>query len=174
MRDIFTLLKDHFGDRRIDGVEIGSREGKFARKLMLQCPKAVLWCVDPWRKLEGDIGSSDEAWRSWRTKLRQWYGVRVFAYKALSWEAAPKFENAGFDFVFIDGDHRAASVTRDLKDWSTKVKKGGLVIGHDWDSDRWGSDIQAGVTEWLSTRQNKLKIETDVTYMGVRCFYFVA
>jgi hypothetical protein len=35
------------------------------------------------------------------------------------------------DFVYIDGDHSIEGVTSDIETWYPKVKKGGLLGGHD-------------------------------------------
>lgn len=37
------------------------------------------------------------------------------------------------DFLFIDGDHTYEAVKRDIKLWLPKVKKGGVISGHDYD-----------------------------------------
>ena len=38
------------------------------------------------------------------------------------------------DFVFIDGGHLEKQVTEDINTWLPKVKKGGIIAGHDYDS----------------------------------------
>ena len=49
-----------------------------------------------------------------------------------SWNAANKFEDGSIDFVFIDADHVYESVKRDILAWLPKVKKGGIIAGHDY------------------------------------------
>ena len=34
--------------------------------------------------------------------------------------------------MFIDGDHSEAAVREDLRVWERKVRRGGLVVGHDF------------------------------------------
>ena len=46
-------------------------------------------------------------------------------------EACDQFSNDFFDFVFFDADHRYPNIKRDIEIWLPKVKKGGLLIGHD-------------------------------------------
>lgn len=56
---------------------------------------------------------------------------RVLIFKGLSWEQAAKVEDKSLDFVFIDASHDYDSVLKDLNAWSPKVRKGGVVAGHD-------------------------------------------
>ena len=47
-------------------------------------------------------------------------------------EAAKRFPDDYFDFVYIDGQHEYISVLNDLKSWFPKIKRGGLISGHDY------------------------------------------
>jgi len=42
------------------------------------------------------------------------------------------FENNSIDAIYIDGNHSYESVVEDIKYWSPKVKRGGLIIGDDY------------------------------------------
>ena len=61
-------------------------------------------------------------------------GVRemITDIKSISWEAASKFDNESVDFVFIDAGHDYESVTKDISCWFPKIKKGGIISGHDY------------------------------------------
>jgi hypothetical protein len=45
-------------------------------------------------------------------------------------------------FVFIDGDHREESAFQDIKTWWPKIRKGGMLAGHDYDQ-HWPSVVSA-------------------------------
>ena len=45
--------------------------------------------------------------------------------------AAPLFADRSVDVVFIDGDHGAQAVLYDLCVWHRKVRRGGILAGHD-------------------------------------------
>lgn len=49
--------------------------------------------------------------------------------------AAAKFPDENFDFVYIDAQHEYDSVKRDIEAWYPKVKKGGMLAGHDFGGD---------------------------------------
>jgi len=52
--------------------------------------------------------------------------------KDYSFNVVSEFEDESLDFVFIDGAHEFKSVTKDISDWLPKVKKGGVLGGHDY------------------------------------------
>ena len=47
-------------------------------------------------------------------------------------DALKFFEDDSLDFVFIDGNHEFQQATNDIAEWSKKVRKGGIVSGHDF------------------------------------------
>lgn len=46
-------------------------------------------------------------------------------------ETSKTFINGKLDVVFIDGAHNEKAVTEDIIAWKPKVKKGGILCGHD-------------------------------------------
>lgn len=48
--------------------------------------------------------------------------------------AHSSFPDAFFDFIFIDGGHEYNQVCRDIDGWLPKVKSGGMLAGHDYNS----------------------------------------
>jgi len=56
--------------------------------------------------------------------------------------------NESIDLMFVDGDHRYSRVSQDLEEWWPKVRKGGILCGHDCESNQWDEDdieIEEGV-----------------------------
>jgi hypothetical protein len=52
--------------------------------------------------------------------------------KMPSVQAADLFEDGTLDFVFLDADHEYEAVRRDLEAWFPKVKRRGVLGGHDY------------------------------------------
>lgn len=50
-------------------------------------------------------------------------------------EASKNFSDKLCSFVFIDGGHMYEQVCADIKAWLPKVKSGGILAGHDYNSD---------------------------------------
>lgn len=123
-------------------VEIGSQQGWFAWRCMAHVPEAKMWCVDPWL---GDTVDGDGLYnfRCWLSNLSFFIGWRVWPIRASS-ENCP-IHIIDIDFLFIDGDHTEDAVFRDLEVWTSRVRPGGLVMGHDWGGKRWGPGVRRAV-----------------------------
>lgn len=59
----------------------------------------------------------------------------VFFHRTYSVNAAKSFEDESLDLVFIDADHKWWSVLQDLVAWWPKVRRGGVMMGHDFHLD---------------------------------------
>lgn len=53
--------------------------------------------------------------------------------KGHSLEVVNKYEDESIDFCFIDGSHEYEDVKKDILAYLPKVKKGGILAGHDYD-----------------------------------------
>lgn len=62
---------------------------------------------------------------------------RVEFVQGYSDECAKRFDDESLDLIFIDADHSEGWVLRDLAAWVPKVKPGGVLAGHDYDSPRY-------------------------------------
>ena len=78
--------------------------------------------------------------------VERYYNV----FRMPSVEAAKKFEDESLDVVFIDLTHTYESVKEDIGLWLPKVKRGGILSGHDYE-DSWPGVVKA-VDEMLPTR----------------------
>ena len=47
-------------------------------------------------------------------------------------EASKLYSDESLDFVFIDACHEYECVKEDIKSWYPKIKKGGIIAGHDF------------------------------------------
>lgn len=115
-----------------EGAEIGVADGRYSEILCQKIPGLFLHAVDPWAKYDGNWRSDeyqDKAYYMARTRLRP-YQADIMRHTSLV--AAEMIPNGSLDFVFIDGAHDFNNVMLDVILWTPKVRKGGIVSGHDY------------------------------------------
>lgn len=119
------------------GVEVGVYDGKFSKALCLTIPDLELTGVDLWSEYASyDEYTKKDLERAQKEAMERTKGFNVTFLKTESVEAAKKFSDGSLDFVFIDANHSYEHVVADIAAWSPKVRKGGLVCGHDYIRNR--------------------------------------
>lgn len=119
------------------GVEVGVYKAEFTEQL---CKVGLkVYGIDPYEAYD-DYKTSPKYNRfQKRQDFLYGHAQRVLApYKncetvrKTSMEAVRDFEDGSIDFVYIDGHHGFKYVAEDIWEWSKKVRKGGMVSGHDY------------------------------------------
>jgi hypothetical protein len=116
------------------GVEIGTERGMYAEELCLRNPNIELFCVDPWMAYKGyrehvSQERLDGFYEETKQRLEQFNAVLI---RKFSVEAAEDFADESLDFIYIDGNHSLLHVVQDLWYWVPKVRKDGIIAGHDY------------------------------------------
>jgi predicted O-methyltransferase YrrM len=65
-------------------------------------------------------------------------------------EASGIYDDESLDFVFIDAAHDYTSVKIDIRNWLPKVRKGGVLSGHDYS---WWPEVKQAVDESFSPEE---------------------
>ncbi len=140
------------------GAEIGVEIGTFSKHLCVDNPKLKLYSIDSWSayKVYG-FGKSQNRQNSYYERAK----IKLAPYNCeiindFSVNAVKKFKDESLDFVFIDASHDYEHVKEDIREWSKKVKRGGIVAGHDYYVFSSGNDgVVKAVNEWV--RKNNIK-----------------
>ena len=144
MRTHSAFLVSLLKDKKLERVaEIGVFKGSNAMALLQNLPIDLLIGIDPYvRYPEFDDNLSNKIGimaRGDLTKIKKQmlrsmkpFKERFQLVEEKSAEAAEQFDDETFDFVFIDGNHWYDYVVEDIKLWMPKVKKGGILAGHDY------------------------------------------
>jgi len=109
------------------GAEIGCLRGEFSRFLSTRYEGKIL-CVDYFGD-ELNVGYGPDVEEKCRANLE---GTNCEIVKGMSVEVARTVPDESLDWVYIDADHRYEGVRADLEAWFPKVRKGGVVSGHDY------------------------------------------
>lgn len=145
-----TSLADlyvHLGYRRM--VEMGVWDGKHAEWVCQINPEMEVICVDAWERFAIQAGHVEPsafitARRKAESRLAKY---RTTILPLFSREASALVPDRSLDCIFIDGGHDFDSVVQDLVLWSPKVKVGGIISGHDYETTAMGWPPSNGVKE---------------------------
>lgn len=121
------------------GVEIGTDQGQYAEVLCKTIPALELFCIDPWKAEAYEPGYQPESFEKQEYFDKRYEEakerVKDFSCKLIrktSMEALDSFPDNSLDFVYIDGNHDFLNVTQDMHFWYKKLRKGGILSGHDY------------------------------------------
>ena len=134
--DILYMVKD----KLVNGIvcaEVGVLRGQFSRWINKIIQPKELHLIDSW-------GKHLESFTDYKTFTPQhWIDImnkvqaklpKAKLYRMLSIEGATKFPDEYFDFIYIDADHDRCY--EDLVAWYPKLKKGGIIAGHDYNWEK--------------------------------------
>jgi Methyltransferase domain len=118
------------------GVEVGVEQGVYSKMMLTRNDALHLWSVDAWTPYSGYRDHvTQEKMDSLRTiahdRLSPFFD-RCSIVQKFSVEASRDFPDDFFDFAYIDANHELSHVIADLTAWAPKVRRGGIVAGHDY------------------------------------------
>lgn len=155
-------------------VEVGSFKGRSSVAMAIEIINSgkdiKFYCVDTWEgSEEHQSGKSFEDKDVVEKKLYEKFLQNIEPIKHIitpirkpSLEAVNYFENESVDFIFLDAAHDYENVKKDLNVWKSKVKKGGLLAGHDW---TWET-VRNAVEEFI--KENNLQLITTNNVWGIK------
>lgn len=165
------------------GIEIGVKTGRYSQAI-LERSQLHLYLLDAWRHFETGYtdrhNTSTSTHLSFMTKtierLKEFEG-RFTVIRDTSENGARLFNDEYFDFAYIDANHSYESCLHDLNLWFPKVKKGGVIAGHDYmsripnvnaPSNKSLIDVKSAVDEFFGKRGISFRV-TDERYPSWYC-----
>jgi len=141
------------------GAEIGVASGAYSLMLCETIPNLKLYCVDTWGKYD---------WRFVQRYLREYEMAKIVLdpfdtviLRKSSMEALLDVREQ-LDFVYIDADHRYMGIKEDIEGWSKKVRKGGIVSGHDYyKEDQYHCEVKRAVDEYVKKYGYMLNVTVE-------------
>jgi precorrin-6B methylase 2 len=135
-RELLASLLHELGLKT--GVEVGVQVGAYSEVLCKYNPQMKVYGIDPWVPYSGMKDGSlyltkrraDKFFRMTERLLAPYPNYEII--RDYSMEAVKRFADESLDFVYIDGDHRYQFVLDDITEWTKKIRKGGLISGHDY------------------------------------------
>lgn len=162
------------------GAEIGVFDGAYSRFLLRYCPGLKLYAIDAWESYDGyndyNSGRIAQAYARTQELLKDQNAV-IIRGRSDDKNVLDQIADGSLDFVFIDGNHMYEYVVADIAAWSKKVRKGGIVYGHDFDdytnhSKRWEEmTVIPAVEGW--TKAHKISPWFVTTKNTNKCWMYV-
>lgn len=169
--------------------ELGVFRGEFSEKNLAHWRGALYVMVDSWEKSDCINGNSShcvygtydrEQYDLGQTRLRMTrnpgFKGRYRIVQRTTTAAAELFPDGAFDWVYLDATHTYAEARQDLERWYPKVRKGGLVSGHDYQfihqamGDGYTFGVKDAVDEFAARRGIRVYSTTE-PYLP--SFYFL-
>lgn len=143
---LLEVLKCYFGDKKINGFEIGTNAGDSARMMVKNLPNLeMLYTCDPWKNFPGEQFEAGhpqdyhEAQKKAAEGKLEEFKDRVAIMQMTSDEAysalmSMDYRGVDIDFIWIDGHHTKEQVLKDIENGLTLLggKEGRLIGGHDY------------------------------------------
>jgi predicted O-methyltransferase YrrM len=137
-------------------VEVGTWKGMSAAYMaveIINSGKNIRFdCVDTWDFVPSQTEIPECKFENlYETFLNNIEPVKhqIKPVKALSWDGANYYTDKSLDFIFIDAAHDYESVKKDINAWFPKLKKGGVIAGHDY---TWCDDVKKAVHEFFGDK----------------------
>lgn len=146
------LLLYRLGKKQAKGavlVEIGSYLGASSCFLAAAAHErdGILHCVDTWNN-EGMTEGQRDTWEEFCQNTLP-FSDKIISHRGKSTEIAKMFKSK-IDLMFVDGDHNYEMCKADIGAWLPHMKKGGILIMHDYG---WAEGVKKVVDEIIKRRQ---------------------
>lgn len=133
--DLLTKRILHYG---VKIVEVGSWKGMTTSVLAKSAKdfNGDVFAIDHWKGQQNAIEhinqtKSLDVLMVFRDNMQILGLDNVHPFEVSSLKAVDLFKDDSLDMVFIDADHIYEFVKKDIQAWYSKVKKGGILCGHD-------------------------------------------
>ena len=136
-------IKKMFGNKLLVGAEIGVYTGKHAKNILKILNMKKLYLIDPYEDYEDSVGYLEESKEKARHRLRGFENIEWVRKKSSD---AVKNIPDDLDFVYIDGNHTYKFVKEDIENYYKKLRKGGVLCGHDIDT----SSVLKALAEFIT------------------------
>lgn len=124
--------------------EIGVDEGDFSERLYKKCDPKYLYLIDLWSSKRYGEKKFNIVKNRFYDQLKK-DEVKIFRDDSIN--VVSNFNDNFFDWIYIDTDHSFNTTYKELITWKSKVKRNGIISGHDYMMGNWKKTYRYGVIE---------------------------
>ncbi len=156
-RETLAAFMNEIGYR--SGAEIGVRKGEYSERLCRNMIGLKLKSVDPWTRFRRNSQKRMDSYFNVTCGRLNPYNVEII--RKTSIEAAREVPNGSLDFVYIDAMHEFDDAMMDILTWVPKVRKRGIISGHDYTPPTIFCGVMAAVNTYTKVHNIKQWYITD-------------
>jgi predicted O-methyltransferase YrrM len=146
-------------------IEVGCAYGRTTRAIVDNSYCSTLYAVDTWRGSPSELTNNHEDFKNDKGDFaflefckEMFYSIRTSKVVPLRMDSANAAQllssmNVKADLIFIDADHSYESVKEDIQNYSPLVAMGGILAGHDFQTNPW-PDVTKAVLEIFPDVEN--------------------
>lgn len=124
--------------------EIGVDTGGFSEMITKYTKPKKLHLIDVWDSQRYNQDKKRAVEKKFKDQITSGKMEINLGY---STKVAAQFEDEYFDWIYIDTDHSYGTTRDELKLYAPKLKRDGIIAGHDYEVGHWNSLAKFGVIE---------------------------
>lgn len=124
--------------------EIGVDNGTFSKMIQEYCDPKKLHLIDVWNSDRYNNQKKNTVYQKFQKNLDS---GQVKIHEGYSTEMVKHFKDSYFDWIYIDTDHSYGTTINELNLYAPKMKKEGVICGHDYVVGYWNGLAKFGVIE---------------------------
>jgi hypothetical protein len=160
--------------QRSCGAEIGVAQCLFANEIIKRVNPLIFYLIDCWKHQDGNYGCDpanckqedmDHMYEQALLFKNDYKDGEITIIRDFSLNAAPLIPDGFFDWIYLDANHNFDNVLFDLVAYEPKIKKNGIILGHDYRNDdisnAMGFGVVRAVDSFCKIRKWKIVTMTD-------------
>ena len=159
---LLDLVNENFkGKSGLTAVEIGSYAGESTNLILSTGIFDKIYCIDAWKNGYDVTDYASDTTETAEEVFDRGIGndKRVVKIKGFSYDVVDQIKDNSIDFLYVDGCHTYEAVKKDLEMYACKVKKNGVIAGHDYTKKF--SGLCDAVDEFLGHKPPRLFSDTS-------------
>ena len=141
--------------------EIGVASGDFSEKILSITQPEKLILIDIWGSKRYHGGLFEKVKNRFDARIKS---GQIDIIRELSFEGIASCADGTFDWVYLDTDHTYDTTAKELELLRPKMKKGGVIAGHDYIMGNWNAGYRYGVIE--AVRAFCVKYNWEMIYLS--------